>query len=180
MERFRRLLEWTTRIEIVASVISLAAICLLTLATLTARQLPSVSILWAEEVSLLLMKVVAFVGAAAMYATKTFIAVDGLYDRIPERSKSPVYVAGWLVIAAFALVMATQGMLTYPRQIAVRSYLLEWPKFYFTVPLIIGGASIFATSIYYILEELRVRLNGNNMRVVGKARIVIGETDDTI
>ena len=175
MHTFRRLLEWITRIEIAASVCALAAISVLTLATLTARQFPSWSLLWAEEVSLLLMKVMAFVGAAAMYATKTFIAVDGIYKRIPDKYLRIVYMGGWLVVAAFAALAAVQGILTYPRQIGVRSYLLEWPKFYFTVPLIVGTSSIFLTSIYYVLEEIRAWRRGED---IGVSRISVMETDD--
>lgn len=176
MKQFRWLLAWLTHIEIVASVSALATICLLTLATLVARQLPSVSILWAEEVSLLLMKVVAFIGAAAMYATRTFIAVDGLYDRLPGRARRIAYIGGWLVIALFAAVVVAQGMLTYPRQIIARSYLLEWPKFYFTVPLIIGAASILLSSIYYALAELLAWRRDTNIPP-GEEQIV-AVTDD--
>jgi len=176
MKLFRRLLEWITDIEIVASVIALATICILTLATMVARQIPSWSMLWGEEVSLLLMKVLAFIGAAAMYATKTFIAVDGLYTRIPDRLRRVVHVFGWFVIVGFAAVVAAQGLLTYPRQINVRSYLLEWPKFYFTVPLIVGAVSIMLTSVYYLAAEV---LAWRRNEEIGSVRIAAMNDDGT-
>lgn len=163
MRAYRRLLEWVTRFEIAASVLALAAICVLTLASLVARQFPSWSLLWAEEISLLLMKIMVFVGAAAMYATRTFIVVDGVYERLPARAQGVADVFGWLVIALFASVVAVEGLLTYPRQIEVRSYLLEWPKFYFTLPLIIGAVSIVLTAIYYLLACLRPSLRAGDI-----------------
>lgn len=146
-----RLVGWLTRIEIVASVLALTTICVLTLAVILAREVFGSSILWAEEISLLLMKVVVFFGAAAMYATRSFIRVDGLVGKLGPGARDRVQMAAWLLAAAFAAVVMIKAIQTYPTQIQARSYLLELPKFYFFVPLIIGAASIFLTSVYYLL-----------------------------
>lgn len=148
---FRRLFSWFVKLEIAASVGALAAICVLTLAVIVGREVMNTSILWAEEISLLMMKIVVFEGAAGMYALRAYIVVDGLTDTFPVRARSWVHLFGWLVIGGFATTVAWQGLMTYPSQIAVRTYLLELPKFYFMVPLIVGAASIVITSIYYAL-----------------------------
>ena len=147
----RRVVGWLTGLEIVASVAALATISVLTLAVILAREVFGSSILWAEEISLLLMKVVVFFGAAAMYATRSFIRVDGLVLRLGPRARDWAQMAGWLLAAVFAGVVMVKGIQTYPTQIQAHSYLLELPKFYFFVPLILGAASIVLTSLYYLL-----------------------------
>ena len=154
LENFRLSYSWLVKAQMAASVIALAAICLLTFSLIVTRELLSSSILWAEEVSLLLMKVVVFQGAAGMYAARAFIVVDGLTSKLSRRFQFYLQVLAWIVMGGFSSVAAFYGLETYPSQIQIRSYLLEMPKFYFMVPLIIGSVSIMLTSVYYLLATL--------------------------
>lgn len=150
----RQALAVLATIEIWASVSSLVVICILALSVVVARQFLGTSILWAEEVSLLLMKIVVFLGAAGIYASRSFIVVDGLVRRAPPNLQRTIHLLNWLVVAIFASVVVVEGVLTYPSQIAVRSYLLELPKFYFMVPLIAGAGSIALFALYYFVAIL--------------------------
>lgn len=153
IHRYGRALSWFVRLEILASAFALAVICGLTMTAITMRATGG-SLLWAEEVSLLLMKVVVFPGAAGLYAQRGYIVVGGLVKTFPRRLRHLTGLLSWMLIGGFAATVAWQGMLTYPSQIEVRSYLLELPKFYFNVPLIVGSTSIVLTSIYYFLATI--------------------------
>lgn len=154
LQLYGRVLSWLVNVEIVASIIALATVCIVTLAAIVARELLNSSLLWAEEISILLMKVVVFQGAAGIYARRAYIVVDGLTARFSPRAQWLVSLFGWLLIAVFAAIACREGILTYRSQMAVRSYLLELPRFYFTVPLILGTATIALVSLYYLLATL--------------------------
>lgn len=153
IEYFEQALSWLVKLEIMASVVALAMICILTLVQIVVRELGG-SLLWAEEVSLLMMKIVVFQGAAGMYAKRAYIYVDGLTMLFPRRVQWALNLIGWVLIGGFAALLTYQGIKSYPSQIQIRSYLLQLPKFYFTLPLILGAATIFLASVYYLIATL--------------------------
>jgi len=132
-----------------AVIISLIVICILTGVQIFLRYGFNESLLWSEEVSLLLMKVMVFLGAAAIYKMQAFICVGYVFNAVPTSVQNLFSVLTSIAAMVFSLVVVVQGLNLYPTQISVRTYLLELPKFYFTVPLIYGAASIFLTSTYF-------------------------------
>ena len=153
VDYFRQALSWLIKFEIMASIVALAVICVLTLVAVIVREAGG-SLLWSEEVSLLMMKIAVFQGAAGMYAHRAHIYVDGLTLLFPRNVQYALSILGWVLVGCFAALVVFQGLQTYPKQIATRSYLLQLPKFYFTVPLIIGAATIFLVSLYYLFATL--------------------------
>ena len=137
------------RTEMAVAILSIMVICCLTGASIILRYFFGASLLWGEEVSLLLMKVMVFAGAAAVYKGRAYIAIDFLFRSFGPRGRYLLSIAAWIAAAGFATVVFWQGVLLYPTQIHTRTYLLELPKFYFTVPVIYGAASIVLTSAYY-------------------------------
>jgi TRAP-type C4-dicarboxylate transport system permease small subunit len=137
------------RIELAATVLSIMVICGLTGASIILRYFFGASLLWGEEVSLLLMKVMVFAGAAAVYKGRAYIAIDFVFRAFGSRGRYALSIVAWIAAAGFAGVIVYEGVLLYPTQIHTRTYLLELPKFYFTLPVIYGAASIVLTSAYY-------------------------------
>jgi C4-dicarboxylate transporter DctQ subunit len=144
----RNVLRLLGRAEMAAAIISLIVICILTGIQIFLRYGFNESLLWSEEVSLLLMKVLVFLGAAAIYKMQAFICVGFVFNAVPVRVQNGLAMLTSMAAMVFAAVVVVQGLKLYPSQIAVRTYLLELPKFYFSVPLIYGAASIFLTSAY--------------------------------
>jgi|GEM_PF-1313909 len=145
----RSVLRLLGRVEMAAVIISLIVICILTGVQIFLRYGFNESLLWSEEVSLLLMKVMVFLGAAAIYKMQAFICVGYVFNAVPTSVQNLFSVLTSIAAMVFSLVVVVQGLNLYPTQISVRTYLLELPKFYFTVPLIYGAASIFLTSTYF-------------------------------
>ncbi len=145
----RNTLALLGRLEMAVTILAVMVICCLTGASIILRYFFGASLLWGEEVSLLLMKVLVFVGAAAVYKGRAYITIDFLFRAFGPRGRYVLSIAAWITAAGFAGVIVWEGVLLYPTQIHTRTYLLELPKFYFTVPLIYGAASIVLTSVYY-------------------------------
>jgi C4-dicarboxylate transporter DctQ subunit len=145
----RSVLRLLGRVEMATVIVSLIVICILTGVQIFLRYGFNESLLWSEEVSLLLMKVMVFLGAAAIYKMQAFICVGFVFNAVPTSVQNLFSVLTSIAAMVFSLVVVVQGLNLYPTQISVRTYLLELPKFYFTVPLIYGAASIFLTSTYF-------------------------------
>jgi TRAP-type C4-dicarboxylate transport system permease small subunit len=145
----RSVLRVLGRVEMATVIVSLIVICILTGVQIFLRYGFNESLLWSEEVSLLLMKVMVFLGAAAIYKMQAFICVGFVFNAVPTSVQNLFSVLTSIAAMVFSLVVVVQGLNLYPTQISVRTYLLELPKFYFTVPLIYGAASIFLTSTYF-------------------------------
>lgn len=110
------------------------------------------SLIWSEEISLLLMQIMVFAGAAAMYKARAYVVLDVLFDRFPAGVQYGLSVATWVLAAAFAAVVSVQAFSLYPIQSRSSSFILGFPVFYFTLPLAVAAASIALTSVYHALS----------------------------
>ncbi len=141
--------------ELAAAAVALVAITGLNAAGVVMRYGFNASIVWAEEVSLLLMNVMVFLGAAVMYKARAYVALEYFFRMFPQGLQHWATVATWALACAFAAVAAGYGMSLYPLQINTTSYTLELPRFYATIPLIAGCASIACVSAFYFWVALR-------------------------
>lgn len=155
MRVFRRALAALGVAELLVSAAALVAISALNAAGVVMRYGFNSSIVWAEEISLLLMNVMVFLGAAVMYKARAYVVLEFFFRKLPGALQHWLTVATWALAFAFAAIAAGYGISLYPLQINTTSYLLELPRFYATVPLIVGAASIACVSAYYFLLALR-------------------------
>ncbi len=93
-----------------ALIVILAAMSLITFTNVSLRFLTDESIIWAEEVSRHLMIWLTFLGAGLVLRAGGHIAVDNLQDRLPPRGGRILRLALVLVMFAFFLAMAWQGV----------------------------------------------------------------------
>ena len=155
MHDVRRVLAALGFAELGTAAAALVAITGLNAAGVVMRYGFNASIVWAEEVSLLLMNVMVFLGAAAMYKARAYVALEYFFRLFPKRLQHWVTAATWALACAFAAVAAGYGISLYPLQINTTSYILELPRFYATIPLIAGCASIAGVSAFYFWAALR-------------------------
>lgn len=141
--------------ELVVAAISLVVIAGLNAAGVLMRYGFNSSLVWSEEISLLLMNVMVFLGAAAMYKARAYVVLEFFYRKLPGALQHWLTVAAWALASAFAALTAAYAVSLYPLQINTTSYILELPRFYATVPLIFGSASIACASAFYLWLELR-------------------------
>jgi TRAP-type C4-dicarboxylate transport system permease small subunit len=99
------------------------------------------------------MNVRVFLGAAVMYKARAYVVLEYAYRRLPPDLQAVLMRTSWALALVFAAVAAGYGVSLYPLQINTTSYILELPRFYATVPLIAGCASIALTSAYYLFAS---------------------------
>jgi C4-dicarboxylate transporter DctQ subunit len=155
MHGCRRALAALGFAELYLAAAALVAITGLNAAGVVLRYGFNSSIVWAEEISLLLMNVMVFLGAAVMYKARAYVVLEYFFRKLPALLQRRLTVATWAAACAFAALAAGYGVSLYPLQINTTSYILELPRFYATVPLIAGTASIALVSAYYFWVALR-------------------------
>lgn len=156
----RRWLAGLGRLELSVVVAALAAICLLTAVTVVLRYFFEISVLWAQEISLLLFHVLIFSGAAVMYKARAYITMDFVVVRLPARVQRAALLVTWLLASAFAAIVLWQSIGLYDRRMSTYTYILELPRFYYTVPLVYGALSILLTNAYYAWASAGLLLRG--------------------
>lgn len=152
---FGRALSLIGRCELVVAILALLAITGLNAVAIVLRYAFNSSLVWSEEISLLLTNVLVFIGAAAMVKARADVALEFFVRRFPRRLQWLLALLAWLCCLAFGAILVVEGVSLYPLQINTTSYILELPRFYATVPLIVGGASIAATGLYYCFVSWR-------------------------
>jgi C4-dicarboxylate transporter DctQ subunit len=155
MSACRRALAALGLAELILAVAALLAISGLNAASVAMRYGFNSSIVWAEEISLLLMNVMVFLGAAVMYKARAYVVLEYFFRKLSAPLQHWLTLLTWALACAFAAITAGYGISLYPLQISTTSYILELPRFYATVPLIAGSASIACVSAYYFWLALR-------------------------
>ncbi len=151
----RRLLEGLGQMELAVASLALVGISILTGAGIFTRYVLNMSILWSEEVSLLLTNLMVFAGAAAMYKARTYVVLNYFYRKVSPAAQRGLSLLTWSLAAGFSALVTFYGLSLYPLQINTTSFVLQWPRFYWSLPLIWFGASTALTSLYYLWVELR-------------------------
>jgi TRAP-type C4-dicarboxylate transport system permease small subunit len=147
----RRGLHLVGRIELATAVVAFAFVGALTTTQVVMRYAFAGSIWWAQEVAQLAMLVSYFLGIAYVVKANQDVAITMVVQRFPERLQRRIYLATQILAAVFCIVIAIQGWRLAPQQLAFKTYILNIPKFYSTLPLIIGSMSMAATAIYFAL-----------------------------
>ncbi len=155
MRVIRRALGAMGLAELFIAAAALVAISGLNAAGVVMRYAFNSSIVWGEEISLLLMNVMVFLGAAAMYKARAYVVLEFFFRKLPAALQHWLTVLTWALACAFAALTAAYAVSLYPLQINTTSYILELPRFYATLPLIAGSASIACVSAYYFAAALR-------------------------
>ena len=155
MHNVRRALAAWGMAELFVATACLVAISILNAAGVLMRYVFNSSIVWSEEVSLLLLNVMVFLGAAVMYKARAYVVLEYFFRKFSVTLQHRLTLATWALACVFAAIAALYGASLYPLQINTTSFILELPRFYGTSPLIIGCTSIACVSAFYLWLELR-------------------------
>jgi len=125
------------RLEDVLATVAIALMCLITFANVVLRYVSDVSIGWSEEVSVFLMLLLVFAGAAAAAFHDQHIRVEFLYDSKNTQTRRRLRMLSvWLttlVLTAVALLLIKTAIGEYAYQEKVSS--LDVPRWWLTLPL---------------------------------------------
>jgi TRAP-type transport system small permease protein len=107
------------------------------------------SLWWSQEVALLLMLVAYFFGASYVFKTRQYVVVDLLVQRLPIHLHVQLYLLAQALIGSVAAVILVQAIGLAPSQLQFYTFILDIPKFYSTLPLLLAALSILVTTLYY-------------------------------
>lgn len=105
---------------------------------------------WVEQVALLLVVWITFLGAAVGIRRKTHLAVDFIREAMSPGSRKAVTLLATLALLFFGVVMAWQGYVMWERTVQRAIPLLGISEGWRSVPVSIGGAMIVA----FCLDDL--------------------------
>jgi TRAP-type C4-dicarboxylate transport system permease small subunit len=157
MAAFRRVLAAIAVIELWVALTAFVFVIALTMIQVGYRYLLAGSIWWAQEIAQLGMLIAYFLGIAYVYKAKADIIVGFLLLRLPRSAQVVLAVFGQVVIAIFCAVLVVTGLELAPSQLVFFTYILNIPRFYSTLPLIVASASMTATAIYYAIAAWQSR-----------------------
>lgn len=105
---------------------------------------------WVEQLALLLVVWVTFLGAAVGIRRKTHLAVDFIRNALPDGPRQALGVFSLLALLFFGVVMAWQGYVMFERIARREIPLLGISEGWRAVPVSLGGVLI----VLFTLEEL--------------------------
>jgi TRAP-type C4-dicarboxylate transport system permease small subunit len=160
MSTLRRALAAVALVELWIAMTAFVFVIVLTMVQVSYRYLLSGSIWWAQEIAQLAMLVAYFLGIAYVYKAKQDIIVGFLLKRLPRSLQTALAIFAQIVIAAFCIVLVLTGLDLAPSQLVFFTYILNIPRFYSTLPLIVASASMAVTAIYYAIAAWQSRHAG--------------------
>ncbi|CTQ49231.1 TRAP transporter small permease [Jannaschia donghaensis] len=108
---------------------------------------------WVEQVALLLVMVIAFLGAAVGVHDHTHLSVTMLRTAVPDRIRSVLVVVTDLFMAGFGLLMLWYGVKLTIFKWGSLIPLLDLPEGLRSVPLTVGGGLIALFSIGHLVRR---------------------------
>lgn len=110
---------------------------------------------WVEQVALLLVVFIAFLGASAGIQEKTHLNVDVVTIRMPPVIKATLHAIVYLTLAGFGIFLAVYGFKLTQFKWGSQIPLLGWSEGIRVLPLFIGGMLITLFSVGHLLAMTR-------------------------
>ncbi|MEL7466162.1 MAG: TRAP transporter small permease [Pseudomonadota bacterium] len=107
---------------------------------------------WVEQVSLLLVMVIAFFGAAVGVQQNTHLSVTIFRSIVPARVRLVFVVATDFVMAAYGALMFANGVELTIFKWSALIPLIQWPEGLRSLPLTICGALICLFSVGHLIR----------------------------
>jgi TRAP-type C4-dicarboxylate transport system permease small subunit len=157
MHAFRKILAAIGFVELWVAVVAFVFVVGLTMTQVLYRYLLAGSIWWAQEIAQLGMLIAYFFGIAYVYKAKQDIIVGFLVNRLARRVQIALTIFAQILIVMFCLFLVATGLELAPGQLVFFTYILNIPRFYSTLPLIIASASMAMTAAYYTIVAWKSR-----------------------
>lgn len=107
---------------------------------------------WVEQVSLLLVMVIAFLGAAAGVHNHTHLSVVVFRNIVPTRVRTVFVIVSDVLMAGFGAMMFWYGIELTKFKWDTLIPLIQWSEGLRSLPLTISGALVFLFSIGHLIR----------------------------
>ena len=107
---------------------------------------------WHQEISVMAAMWVYFAAYSLVSKENSYVRVEFIVDRLPGLLSR---MADWMIqlgVIAFHIIMLTMILTTFKAVSILRTYLLEWPEYFYYVPLLVGTIDIILTEIIRLIR----------------------------
>jgi TRAP-type C4-dicarboxylate transport system permease small subunit len=108
---------------------------------------------WHQEVSVMAAMWVYFAAYSLVSKENSYVRVEFIVDRLLPGLLSRML--DWMIqlgVIAFHIIMLTMILTTFKAVSILRTYLLEWPEYFYYVPLLVGTIDIILTEIIRLIR----------------------------
>ena len=155
MRHARLFLGWLGTVELVVAVTAFVLVVVLSALQIVLRSVFNTSIIWVQEVAQLGMLISYFIGAAYLYKQRQYMLVEFFVEKLRPRAQMILYLVAQALTFLFAVIMVVQIIEIAPAQLRMRTFLLRLPRFYSSLPVLIGSVSLALLSVYYAVAALQ-------------------------
>jgi len=156
MKTYGKILAVYGKIELFVAISAFSAALLLVTAQVLGRQFGG-SLWWAQELAQLLIMYAYFLGVSHLYQVRQMVVVDFLVSRFSPRMKRRFYILSLVAVVVFCTVLLVAISKLYVPEMRFPSFVIQVPRFYWTLPMGIASASMILTSIYFLIQALRTQ-----------------------
>lgn len=158
LNAYKRLLDVIGLVEQAFGIALIAVIVVTISVQVVTRYLFNYPIIWVEELATYAFIWGTFVGASLGLKQGRHIKIETFVVLLAPRRAAMVRFAGFFLIALLMVVLIKHGWTVMAME--GRSYSIALPvpiarKWFYSVPLVIGAASMLLTAVYCLLVEAR-------------------------
>ncbi len=147
MKRFRQVVKLLAKVELVTAMVCFAVTIILNFIEIVQRNLFSDSFPWIQELSLILICWIVYMGAAYVYETQSLINVDFLYTKARGKVKTAWTLVTDLLMFAVMVIITIYGWSFFKTQNASHTFALNAPRGLYTLPLVISSVSMMLSMV---------------------------------
>ena len=147
MIRYRRFLGRLAQTELAIAMVCFATTVALNFVEIMQRNLFSDSFPWIQELSLILICWIVYMGAAYIYETQSLINVDFLYSKARGRVKLVWDLVTDALMFAVLVIVAIYGWSFFKTQNASRTFALNAPRGLYSLPLVLCALSMMLSTV---------------------------------
>lgn len=167
LDTYRRLLDAIGHVERAFGLALIALIVVTITVQVITRYLFNYPIIWVEELATYAFIWGTFVGASLGLKQGRHIKIETFVLFLPPQRAALVRFVGFFFIALLMVVLIKHGWTVMAME--GRSYSIALPvpiarKWFYSVPLVVGAASMLLTTVYLMLIEARIMRGGAEPR----------------
>lgn len=154
MPLFGKILRILGRIELSIAFVTFCAAMLLVIAQVGVRQIGG-SLWWAQEWAQLLVMYAYFLGISHLYQVRQMIVVEFCFSRLPRGWQVVFYVISQMAVVIFCAITLYSALRNMPMELRFPSFVIQVPRFYWTLPLMVASVSMIFSSLYFIIAVIQ-------------------------
>ncbi len=155
LEKFERVLDILSRACLIVAGVAIVVLTVIFGILVYGRYVENETPTWVEQVALLLIFVITFLGAASGIHENRHLSVSMFRDRAPRHLRFALFLLSFTVLAAFGVVMVLNSFDLVLAEWDSLIPLIGVPKGARSIPMVICGALIFLFCVGHIIRLFR-------------------------